>query len=211
MEDWHLKYFKLESSLVAIEKEFDGEKSTNSCFSWKTDVFDLLRHLCSFAANWEASHILFLLGTDTSINSKDLLYMVDETNRRWAPSETRPRLAIEKAFNDEKSTNSCFSWNESTIKINWKLVTNASIDWKMGGVMLKRLHVLFELALMSMKNWRWKSLKTESYMMWLKGLTLEISEIQVCFNAVLWKSIEIQIRNHSKGVACSDVLMNWAQ
>jgi hypothetical protein len=31
----------------------------------------------------------------------------------------------------------------------------------------------------------------------------EISEIRVCFDAVLWKSVEIQARNHSKGVAFS--------
>jgi hypothetical protein len=32
---------------------------------------------------------------------------------------------------------------------------------------------------------------------------LEISEIQVCFDAVLWKSVEIQIHNQLKGVAFS--------
>ena len=69
--------------------------------------------------------------------------MVDETNRwirenRWSPSETESRLAIEKAFVDEKSTNSCFGWNQSTININWKLVTDTSIYWKMGWVMLMR-------------------------------------------------------------------------
>ena len=45
--------------------------------------------------------------------------MVDETNRwnretRRAPSETKSRLTNEKAFDDKKSTNSCFDWNEST-------------------------------------------------------------------------------------------------
>ena len=65
--------------------------------------------------------------------------MVDDTNR-WnretcqAPSETKTksRLTNEKAFNDKKSTNSCFDWNKSTIKINWKLVADISIDWMMG-------------------------------------------------------------------------------
>jgi len=37
----------------------------------------------------------------------------------------------------------------------------------------------------------------------VEELMLEISEIQVCFDAVLWKSIEIQIRNQLKGVAFS--------
>ena len=37
----------------------------------------------------------------------------------------------------------------------------------------------------------------------VEELTLEISEIQVCFDTVLWKSVEIQIRNHSKGVVFS--------
>ncbi len=86
---------------------------------------------------------------------------MDETNcwireTCWTPSEIESRLAIEKAFNNEKSTNSWINWNESTIKINWKLVTDTSIDWKMGWVMLRRwcscanvpkvLHVLFESA-----------------------------------------------------------------
>ena len=74
----------------------------------------------------------------------------------WTPSETESRLAIEKAFGDEKLTNSCFNWDESTIKIIWKLVTDILINWKMGWVMLRRwcscanvpkaLHVLFESA-----------------------------------------------------------------
>jgi hypothetical protein len=33
MEDWHWKSFKLEPSLAAIEKAFNDEKSTNSCFN----------------------------------------------------------------------------------------------------------------------------------------------------------------------------------
>jgi len=33
MEDWHWKFFKLESSLTAIEMAFDDEKLTNSCFN----------------------------------------------------------------------------------------------------------------------------------------------------------------------------------
>ena len=37
----------------------------------------------------------------------------------------------------------------------------------------------------------------------VEELALEISEIQVCFDAVLWKSDEIQIRNHLKGIAFS--------
>ena len=37
----------------------------------------------------------------------------------------------------------------------------------------------------------------------VEELTLEISEIRVCFDAVLWKLVEIQIRNHSKGIAFS--------
>jgi hypothetical protein len=51
---------------------------------------------------------------NVSINLKESLQMVDETNR-WnrethrAPSETKSRLTNEKAFDDKKSTNSCFN------------------------------------------------------------------------------------------------------
>ncbi len=161
MKDWHWKSSKLELSLAAIEKAFNDEKLTNSCFNWKTEVFDLLRHLCSFTANWEAPHILFFIGNRHINHLERFAVNSDETNRWiretcWTPSETESRLAIEKAFDNEKSTNSCFNWNESTIKINWKLITDTSIDWKMGWVVLrqwcsctnvpKALHVLFESA-----------------------------------------------------------------
>ena len=61
---------------------------------------------------------------------------MDEANRWireicWTSSETESRLAIEKAFDDEKLTNSCFNWDESKIKIIWKLVTDTLINWKM--------------------------------------------------------------------------------
>jgi len=120
--------------------------------------------------------------------------------------------------------------------INWKMgcilmlcLNVSAINWKMDGILFLMMHLcLFvtiwmfswrielknwlksESASMLMKSWHWKSLKTESDMMLLKSWCWRSLKYEAALT-LLWKLVEIQIRNHSKGVACSVALMNLAQ
>jgi len=68
-------------------------------------------------------------------------------------------------------------------------------------------------------NWLNNQLEADDRIIWrnevfarydaVEELTSEISKIRVCFDTILWKSVEIQIRNHPKGVALMKILTGY--